>query len=325
MKSSLIILIVLLTSCGLLNAQENKNSSGGNFIYPQFHENFSAEESWEIHKQAYQKQLKAAGLSESEIQKKLIDYENEKKLFIEKVKKQSEEAALQRKEAEILRKQAEEQRKQADILRKQAEEARKHAEIQRQQAEVMRKQAEQARNESALERVKAEEQRKQAMAQREIAEKQREVAAEQREKAEEMRKLAEIQRKKAEEIRNSFENILSKNLEISKSSTKIDPITINIEKKTTIYFSVHSRLNSGNILIEIFNPKGGKEAELSLEHKQKSGFIIADDFSKYTNGSINKTIADADAGDWQIRITPKQSEGNVNISVGRYIKPATDE
>jgi DNA polymerase III alpha subunit (gram-positive type) len=318
MKSSLIILIVLLTSCGLLNAQENKNSSGGNFIYPQFHENFSAEESWEIHKQAYQKQLKAAGLSESEIQKKLIDYENEKKLFIEKVKKQSEEAALQRKEAEILRKQAEEQRKQADILRKQAE-------IQRQQAEEMRKQAEQARNESALEREKAEEQRKQAMAQKEIAEKQREVAAEQRKVAEEMRKLAEIQRKKAEEIRNSFENILTKNLEISKSSTKIDPITINIEKKTTIYFSVHSRLNSGNILIEIFNPKGGKEAELSLEHKQKSGVVIADDFSKYTNGSINKTIADADAGDWQIKITPKQSEGNVNISVGRYIKPATDE
>ncbi len=325
MKKCFIILIFLCSNSGLLFSQEAKNSLGSNFVYPQFHENFSAEESWQIHKEAYQKQLKSAGLTDAEIDKKMTEYEKEKKLFIEKIKKQSEQAAIQRKEAELIRKKAEEQRKEAEILRAKAEQSRKEADVQRQKADEMRKQADQARKESTVEREKAEEQRKQAMVQRQQAEKQREEADVQRKKADEMRAQAEEQRKKAEELRNRFEKIMARNIEISVASNVVDPILIRIDKKTTLHFSINSRLKSGNMLVEIINPKGEKEAELSIENKQKPNVVLEDKLIEYTTGSIIKTIADADAGDWQIRISPEKSEGTVSIFVARYIKPALDE
>ncbi|KEO75206.1 hypothetical protein [Anditalea andensis] len=325
MKKCLIILVYLFSNSGLLFSQEIKNSLGNNFVYPQFHENFSAEESWEIHKEAYKKQLKKNGLTDQEIDRKMVEYEKEKKLFLERINNQSEQAAIQRKEAELMRKKAEEQRKDAEILRAKAEQSRKEADVQRQKADDMRKQAEQARKESAVEREKAEEQRKQALVQRERAEKQRVEADVQRKKAEEMRIQAEEQRKKAEKLRNSFENILTRNIEVYAAATVVDPIRISVDKKTTLYFSINSRLKSGNMLVEIINPRGEKEAELSMENKPNSAETLNDEFTKFTNGSISKTIADTEAGDWQIRIFPEKAEGTVSISVARYIKPSSDE
>ena len=360
MKKSLIILVVILSNSWQLFSQETKNNKESQFIYPQFHESFSAEESWQIHREAYRKQLKATGFSDMEIEKKMTAYEKEKILFIEKINEQRKLAEIQRKEAEQMRKEAEGQRKkaeefrkeaelqmeQADVLRKQAEESRKQSEIarkkseeqrklaenQREQATKDRQQAEKQREEANIQRKKAEEmsllaeeQRKLATIQRQQAEKQREEANIQRKKAEEMRLKAEEQRKKAEELRNSFETILTKNIEISSNTSSIEPIVFKIDKKTSLQFRLQGRLSSGNILMEIFSPKGEKYGELSLDHQPDPNLSLGNDLSKNTSGYFSKTLSDVEIGEWKIRISPKKAEGTLGIYVARYIKPAIDE
>jgi cell wall-associated NlpC family hydrolase len=294
------------------------DSLGGNYIYPIFYESFSAEESWEIHKEAYIKQLKAKGLTVDEIEKKIIAYEKQKEEFIAQIYEQRRLAAIQRKEAD-------KQRMQAEIQRAKANEQRKQAVIQRAKADKQRKQA-------IVQSKIADEQRKQADIQRAKADEQRQRADIQRAKANEQRKLADIQRakadkqrKKAEEWRNSFENILTENIKLSSQSVNIKPILFKVNKKTSLLFGIKGKISSGSTLIEIFNPSGKKKGELSLEHKTTSGSTGENEFFKSTSGYLNKTISDSEVGDWQIKISSQKSEGIVNITVAQYVKPTVDE
>lgn len=275
MKKSAILLFILFMSTGSLFSQVVKDSLGGNFIYPRFYDRMSPEESWEIHKEAYIKQLKAKGLTANEIKKEVADYEKQKSKFLKNVIKQRKLAAIRRENAEKLRGEAEIRRKQAAIQRQNAEKLRDEGEIRRTQAAILRKEA-------------------------------------------------EVQRKRAEEWRDSFETIFTKRITFSSQSDNIKPIIIKIDKKTSLLFSVTGRISSGNTLIEIFNPNGSKEGELSLEYTKKSN-STSGELSKSTAAALNKTISDSEVGDWQIKILPKESEGTVDISVAKYIKPTVDE
>ncbi len=295
-KGFTLLLLILFTSHGLLFSQGTKDSLGGSYIYPQFHDSFSAEESWQIHKEAYVKQLKAEGLSDDEIEQMIATYEKKKEKFIAK-------AAMQRKQAEVQREKAEEQRARAEVLRQKADEQRK-------QAEIIRKQAEESRSMHAVEREKADKLRKEAEVQRK--------------KAEVARQHADEARKKAEALRNSFENMLTEKITISKQSSTIDPITFKIDRATTLHFSINGSISSGLTFIEIFNPSGKKEGELSLEHKNKSA-MEDDELLKFTSGALHKTISDTAVGNWSIKVSAQNAEGTVHLSVARYVKPALDE
>lgn len=367
MKKSLILLFILFASNSFLFCQVKKDSLGGNYIHLQFFDSFSPEEGWEIHKQAYLKQLKAEGLTANEIEKKITIYEKQKEQFIAQVyeqrrladiqiKKADEQRKLadiqrakadeQRKEADAQRKKADEQRMQADMLRKKADEQRAQAAEQRKQADILRKQADQngaersiqreeaekLRKQADIQREKAEEQRKQADTQMAKADEQRKEADTHRAKANEQRKLADIQRakadeqrKKAEEWRNSFKDILSEKITLSNKSVNIKPILFKVNRKTALLFNIVGKVSSGITLIEIFNPNGEKEGELSLEHKTKSQLTEENEFFKSTSGVLNKTISDSEVGEWQIKISSQKSEGTVNISVAQYVKPTVDE
>ena len=308
MKKSLILFFIGCLSFGFLSGQIVKDSLGGIFIYPQFHDNFSAEESWEIHKEAYIKQLKAEGLTVDEIEKKMEIYEQKKKEFIEKINEQRKIATLQRA-------QAEEQRKIAAKQRAQAEEQRKIAAIQREEATIQRQEAEEQRKQVAIQRKEATTQRAQAKEQRRLAAIQRQEAAIQRAQAEEQRKLAE-------EWRNSFERILTKKMNITPQSKNVEPIVFEVNKRSNLHFSIQGEIITGTTLIEIFNPDGKKEGELSLENTNtKGGSNSESQAINATSGSINKTISDAKTGNWQIRVSPEKSEGTVHISVAYYNKP----
>lgn len=305
MKNRAILLLLgLIISSSSVFSQVSKDTLPENFIYPRFRGYFSPEESWQIHKEAYKKKLEAKGLSENEISKKLQEYEKQKEEFIEKIIEQRKLAEKQRQLAEIQRQQADEQRKLADVQRQEAEKQKQLVEIQRQQAD---------------------EQRKQADVQRQEAEKQRQKADEQRKEAETQRKMADEQRKIVEEWRNSIKNLLNENITLSGEDSKIRSVKIIVTNKNALFFNIYGDINSGNVLIEILNPNGKKEGELSLEHRTDSTPKTVTKLSGNTSGSLNKTINSPEIGDWLIKITPEKSNGNINISVAQYIKPTIDE
>jgi hypothetical protein len=297
MKKSVFLLFLSFICSGYVFCQVAQDSLGGNYIYPRFCDNFSAEGSWEIHKEAYVKQLRAKGLTVDEIEKKITAYEKQKEEFIAQIYEQRRLAAIQRKKADG-------QRKLAEIQRQKADEQRK-------QADILRKQANDNRTQNNIQREKAEEQRKQADIHRK--------------KADEQRKLADIHRKKAEEWRNSFENILTEKITLLGQSVNTIPLIFKVNKKTILLFNINAKVSSGTTLIEIFNPNKEKVGELSLEHKKTSGLTKENAFFKSTSGCLNKTISDSEVGDWQIKILSQKSEGTVTISVAQYLKPTVDE
>ncbi len=339
MKKKVILVFTLFVCNIAVFCQVAQDTLESNFIYPQFYDSFSAEESWEIHREAYIKQLEAKGMTVSEIKKEVVNYDKQKKDFIALTYKQQKKAKEQRKLADEQRKLADEQRKLADVQRQKADEQRKQsdllrlaAEKQREQADILRKQAEENRDKSSLQRQKADEQRAQAAIQRKQANEQRAQAEIQRQqseilraKAEEQRALADVLRQKAEEWRTSFEAILTEKITILSESANTKPLKFKVSNRTTLLFNIRGEVSSGTTLVEIFDPNGQKKGELSLEHKKNSGSTLDNEFLKSTSGALNQTISDSEVGDWQIKITSQESEGTVNISVSKYIKPAMDD
>lgn len=320
MKTNTIILFILLASSHFMFSQVSKDSLGANSIYAplDFNNGFSAEESWEIHKAAYIKQLKSKGLTEDEIKKGMATYEKDKEEFIARIIEQHRLAAIQRKKAD-------EQRVLADIQRKKATEQRKFAAIQRQKADEFRKLADVQRKKADEQRVKSSALREKADELRKKADIQRVIADKQRQKAELQRVKADEQRKKAEEWRKNTKIILRKNITLTKQSINNKPIIFKVTSKTTLYIGVRAHISSGTTLIEIYNPKGIKEGELSLNFKSESGSKDEKEEMEYTSGALNKTIKGAEIGEWQIKISSQKSEGYVAMSVAEYIKPAVDE
>ncbi|WP_417369551.1 hypothetical protein [Gelidibacter japonicus] len=320
MKTNTILLFILLASGNFMFSQVAKDTLGVNYIYAPniFNDNLSPKESWEIHKAAYIKQLKSKGLTDDEIKRSMVTYEKEKIEFIAQVKEQQRLAAIQRKKAA-------EQRALADIERMKADEQRKLAAIQRQKADELRKLAD-------IERKKADEQRGKDGIQREKADELRKQADIERAKADEQRKLAEIQRVKAEEERRktqewrkNAENILIKNITFTNQSNNNIPIIFKVTSKTNLHIGIRAHISSGTTLIEIYNSNGIKEGELSLNSKSQSASLEDKEELKYTSGSLDKTISNAEVGEWQIIISSQKSEGTVAISVAQDIKSTMDE
>ena len=183
-------------------------------------------------------------------------------------------------------------------------------------AEIQRKKAKEKRTLAAIERKKAEEQREKDAIQRKKADELRKQAETQRVKAEE-------QRKKSQEWRENAENILIKNITLSNQSNGSESIIFKVTHKTTLYIGIRAHIISGTALIEIYNPKGVKEGELSLN--SKSGLNESKKELEYTSGALDKTISNAEIGKWQIKISSQKSNGNIAMSVSQSIKPTVDE
>jgi len=299
MKTKTVLLFILLASSKFMFSQVAQDSLGVNYIYApnHFSNSFSAEESWEIHKAAYIKQLNAKGLTEDEIKSSMVTYEKDKAAFIARVKEQLRLAAIQREKAA-------KQRALAKVEREKAIKQRKLAAIQRQNAENQRGKA-------AIQRDKAQKLRKQAELQRKEAAEQRELATIRREKA-------EMQRKNDRAWRKHAENILIKNITLANQSNNSIPVMFKVKSKTTLRIGIIASISSGSTLVEIYNPNGVKKGELSLNFKSNQG-------EEYPSAALNKTISGAVLGEWQIKISSQNSEGTVAMSVAQYKKPIIND
>ena len=295
-KRAILLLMGLLITSSFVFCQVSKDTLKENPVFPQFfYGNISAEENWQIHKEAYMRQLESKGLSKNEIEKRMQEYEKQKAEFLEQFEEQIILAEIQRQLAEIQRQKANEQQNLAETQRQEAETQRQLANIQRE---------------------KANEQRKQAEIQSKEANKQREIAEIQRLKAEEQRKIAE-------EYRKSIKELLNKNISFTSENSKAEIINLKINNDGALFFNINGYLNSGNVLVEIINPGGKKEGELSLEYSK--GNTSGNSFTTNSSGSLNKTINKPESGEWKIKIIPQNAKGSVNILVAQYINPDIED
>ena len=150
---------------------------------------------------------------------------------------------------------------------------------------------------------------------------QKKMAEVQRKVAEVQRKLAEKQVKMAEEWRSSVNNLLDEDVTMSGENSKTKSIKINVTKSNTLFFNIGSTINSGNVFIQIINPKGHKEGELSLEYRKKSTSKKTTKFPGNISGSLNKIINAPETGEWVVKIKQKKSKGHIHVSVAQYTKP----
>jgi hypothetical protein len=134
-----------------------------------------------------------------------------------------------------------------------------------------------------------------------------------------------IQRTKVNQWRKNTDNILIKNIKLSNQLNNNKPIFFKVTAKTTLKIGVRAHINSGITLIEIYNPKGIKEGELSLKFKSKPVSNEEKEGLEYNSGALDKTITGAEIGEWKIKITSKKAEGFVAISVVKYLKPTMNE
>lgn len=250
---------------------------------------FLTDSAWQIQKEAFKKQLESMGLSEKEINQKVQEFEKQKPALMERIKVEMKMVGKQLQLSEIQRKMAE----------KQMEEVNKKL-----NSPEFKK-----RMEEVNKRLNSPEfQKKMAEVQQKMAEVQR--------------KLAEKQAKMAEAWKKSVKNLVHKNIILSGNDSKNRIVKIKVIHENTLFFNINCTINSGSVLIEVFDPKGQKEGELSLEHREKSAAKKGTRISGSTSGSLNKIINAPEKGEWEVKVKPKKSNGHIYISIGQLNQPA---
>jgi len=142
-----------------------------------------------------------------------------------------------------------------------------------------------------------------------------------RQMADLQRSTAELQQKIGKEYSTSTKSIFNKSITISGNNSKTKIVKVKVTKSNTLFFNVSGEINSGNVLIEILDPKGQKQGELSLEHHKSSTRKTGQIFSNKNSGSVNNINDAPETGDWVVKITPNKSNGHIHISVAQYTKP----
>lgn len=268
---AILFILALLISGGLAFGQTAKDTVQNDTIQTKVKIYFSPEKSWQISKEAYEKQLKAQGLTDREIQKKMQAFEQQKTHILVTLNDQLKTAEKQMKLSDEQRKIAE---KQLEKFRKQYQ----SGEFQKQMAEV---------------RVKM-------------------IAV--------RKKLAAKQQKITMELRTNVHSLLNKDITLTGKDSKSQSVKVMVNQANTLFFNVAGNVSAGNVLIEIFNPKGQKEGELSLEHRHGSN-AKPEPFSGSTSGSLNKIINAPQTGEWVVKIKPKKSKGHLHLSATQFTKP----
>jgi hypothetical protein len=99
--------------------------------------------------------------------------------------------------------------------------------------------------------------------------------------------------------------------------TKVKDITLEVNEKTTIFsLNVACKVKLGNLTIELYDPKGDKQGEFSIESQMDQKLPLNGD-DKYEReiieGNIQKEITNPIKGKWIIRLIPLKTYANVNI------------
>lgn len=90
--------------------------------------------------------------------------------------------------------------------------------------------------------------------------------------------------------------------------SEIKEINIDVSEKTThLEFRVQAIIESGELTIEIMDPKNRKRWDISV------GSQASDYADEYVRGNIQKSINEPEAGLWVVKIIPKKVTCEIKI------------
>lgn len=94
-----------------------------------------------------------------------------------------------------------------------------------------------------------------------------------------------------------------------KEKIKIE-VTENVQK---LHFGISSTITSGDLTVEIYDPKGKKQGNFSVESQLNSSTSSNAKKKELVCGSMQKGISNPMKGDWTIKLIPKKVTGTVAI------------
>ncbi len=106
---------------------------------------------------------------------------------------------------------------------------------------------------------------------------------------------------------------LSRSIKLDKSSKK-EEIKIEVaDNVKSLNIGLNSTISEGSLTVEIFDPKGDKQGNFSVESQLSSSSSNSGKNSEMVCGQLNKTISDPIQGDWVVKLKPKKVTGKVQI------------
>ena len=104
---------------------------------------------------------------------------------------------------------------------------------------------------------------------------------------------------------------ISRNIQLDGSS-KIEEIKLDVaEDISCLQIAVNSTIKSGSLTMEIFDPKGDKQGNFSVESQINSS--SSSNAKELVCGQLNKTIKEPMKGKWIIKLKPKNVTGDITI------------
>lgn len=81
-----------------------------------------------------------------------------------------------------------------------------------------------------------------------------------------------------------------------------------------LMIGVSSTISSGSLTMEIFDPKGNKQGNFSVESMMSSSSSSKGKNKESVCGQLNKSFQDPMKGDWTIKLKPKKVSGKIQIN-----------
>ena len=111
-------------------------------------------------------------------------------------------------------------------------------------------------------------------------------------------------------MENCSSSTTNRTIKLENSSENED-ITIAIPKDLgCMHIAISSTINSGYLTVEIYDPKGNKKGNFSIESQVKSSASK----SEMVCGQLQKQINDPIAGDWVVKLIPNNVSGDISIN-----------
>jgi len=105
-------------------------------------------------------------------------------------------------------------------------------------------------------------------------------------------------------------------IELDGSSDR-EEIKLNVaENVKKLHLGINSTISSGELTVEIYDPKGNKKGYYSVESQMGNSAKKKESVC----GQMHKEIDDPQAGDWIIRLKPKKVKGQIAIHSGQVQK-----
>lgn len=118
----------------------------------------------------------------------------------------------------------------------------------------------------------------------------------------------------AQEECNCSSSNTTRNIELEDSSSN-EVIKVAVaDDANHLMIGVNSTITSGSLTMEIFDPKGNKQGNFSVESMMRSSSNSKGKNKETVCGQLNKSFKDPMKGDWTVKLKPKKVSGKIQIS-----------